>query len=138
MTNQEINEYLAEHLFGLKKGVDFGIMPEHKLKLINYTGLFSKCLNCKREKYTKNFADIECYKKPIDYINNYQQVLEKLAKDNINFEIAIKQDNHFLNNYGFAVKMIDTGSIRNGIGCGDTIGEALCIAAIEYLKGDIK
>jgi len=98
MTNQEINEYLAEHLFKLERGVGFGLWE-------------NDCPN---------------------YIENWQRVVAKMIKD---FLLEINICPNGLKE--FEVEFIDWDlkfdEQQESQSC-KTIGEAVCRAAVEYLK----
>lgn len=101
MNNQEINEYLAEHLFGLS--TDIYHLTKHY-----YTG------------------------NP-DYISNWQAVVEKLCdRVGVSFEILKNAKNENFAQVNWFNDFPCGQRFNNGYG--DSIGEAVCRAAVEYLK----
>jgi len=112
MTNQEINEYLAEHLFGLEKTIK-----------TSAGWLFRVELNCGGIT-TPN------------YIENWQSVVEKLEAKHghdIVFHLATDVSNHKNKMCKIELnKLHDNEQFFKEIG--KTIGEAVCRAAVEYLK----
>jgi len=118
MTNQEIREYLAENLDELK---------------------FSKTNGWYKETNDTNENSIK--RLPVDlpdYIENWQQVVEKLLT---NGDINCTQE-RFENEDGSVEWSAWISDATNQIIIehiiGDTIGEAVCLAMVEYLKRNKK
>jgi len=120
MTNNEINEYLAEHLFGW---VDF----EYEK---------TRCEGCgtlRPNSVKKCCGKIINHKIELpNYIENWQQVVEKLQSiPNIKGMIYSIQEGGEIFQFAFTITTYDDMDYyENGI----TIGEAVCRAAVEYLK----
>lgn len=189
MTSKEINEYLAENMFGLIRQKDFGEWSEHdwqrrsdevpwfiwkvipdkenNIEGIQYTEEERKalqqtyteenektrheseidtfgyssgycngpacrrcdhsfCMHCTDDYDTKIKAG-PCTVDAPNYTKNYEVVVKKLLKNGQDSVIS------FGTNENYTVTYTDMylGSLT---GYADTIGEAVCLCAIEYLK----
>lgn len=121
----EVNEFLAEKLFGLKQGVDFGELFEYKHDNPYGGRLVKLCKKC------YEIHDPVCYTKAPDYIKNYQPILEKLRnteKELCEIELC------FRNKEGFCSCDICIGGHPTYSGKSKDIGEAICNAAVSYLQ----
>ena len=126
---QEVNEFLVEHLFGI-----FICDKYEKCKKCKDT---SKCL------YGKAWNEVKSNPKNVeDYCTNAMPVLEKLG-ENALFYIQIARTSFGCGeSKKFQVEICDDGNFEiknNVIAFGNTIHEAVCRCAVEYLKikGDL-
>lgn len=149
MTNKEINKFLSDSLFGWKCGIDYDYPINHNLSWYSAEELGDEeggyiCSHCK-ELFAKSEAENEtCYKyPPYNFFLNYQQVLEKLEPlenhNEIHWTIQKYDDG-----YSASISYSYDGEIIGGCKSvtesyvksdGYTLGEAICRAANNYLKG---
>lgn len=111
MDKKEINEYLAEHLFGPKRGVDFG----KECKPASYQ---LSCCECSRPCNTP------------DYTADWHNVIERCSLQTDGFKMTFR-------NFGDkgAEVYLSADNINGVIMTdGHTLGEAVCRAVVEYLK----
>ena len=135
MTNKEINEYLAENMFGLVRQKDFGEWKEHDWQkdddgsIDNWAFSLGYCNGpmCQRchhffcehcsKDYEKELHAGPCVIEAPDYIKNYELVIAKCK--------------------GLAIKKCNTQWIvvyNNHRGISKDLGKAICAAAITYLQ----
>lgn len=138
MTDKEINEYLAENLFGLVRQKDFGEWNEHDWEreddgsIDNWASSYefcngprcsrcwySFCEHCVKDYQEALKKDLPCIKEAPNYIKNYQDVLYKAEAF-----VLKKQSNS--NNFE---------AYFNGYKATDfDLGRAVCLAAINCIK----
>lgn len=143
MNKKEINEYLAEHLFGLKKGVDFGepesfCCKEQEEHFFEYGHIASKgyggidwiCTECGAvlDERIIGLSPLE------DYTENYQQILEKLQEIITPRKNIMIDFNSLLGKVTVYKGFSYCGYEWECCGSGDTIGEAVCKCAVVYLQ----
>lgn len=139
MTDKEINEYLAEHMFGLVRQKDFGEWEEHDWRRNNKGEIdefemcvefhngpmcnrcyHSFCMHCSDD-YERELHEGPCVVEAPDYILNIKEVIDKaqmiVIKREVNREVY---EVHF---NGYKAEDID-------------FGKAICLSAIEWLKGE--
>lgn len=140
MEQKEINEYLAEHLFGLKKDIDFGETFNHKIDLSKGTRDSAPCEKCYKyfslaQIQSEAMNRYSCVQKLApNYIENYQQVLEKLVTTP-HFCLTVQKTATTQAGKIFMCTIDSHDNVFEDVfGYGDTIGEAVCKCAIEYLK----
>lgn len=137
MTDKQINEFIAEKMFGLVRQKDFGEWEEHDWEKnkdgsidewamgIGYCNgpactrcHHSFCMHCS-DNYEKELHEGPCMVDAPNYIEYYQQVIDKAQA------IVIKKQS---NRNIFEVYF-------NGSKAEDKVlGKAICLSAIEYLK----
>lgn len=141
MTNEEINEYLAENLMGLERNNDFGECEcEFESGFIGF-----HCKNCGKTRDTDpefdEYVTDYCYKEAPNYIEEWQQVIHKFIENfdsNISFfKLGTIPETYAcgIDNYTCPITDDPIYAIQEE---GDTIGEAVCKAVVEFLKGGNK
>lgn len=131
MTAQQTNEFLAEKMFGLKRGVDFDYPVKHSLSWYSADELGDEeggwiCSHC-RDLFADGYENDTCYKQPApDYVSEYWRVLEKLLHNGQDCTITLDTQ------YGYVAAYVDMQS--HIIGRSDTLGKAICRVAVDYLK----
>ena len=120
MTNQEINEYFAEHLFDI-------VVCDTK----PYCKKCKDTSTCKHKGYLTNKEWV------VNYIENWQAVVEKVCRNEM-VDVVIKR---FGKNPTCTIRWQDWKAnddkysrCKRKYASGNTIGEAVCLAAVEYLK----
>lgn len=137
MTDKEINEYLAENMFGLIRQKDFGEWTEHDWRKNNKGEIdkfaseyefhngpscsrcyHSFCMQCS-DNYEKELHKGPCIVESPNYIEDYQKIIHKAEAI-----VIKKQSNLNIFEVYFNGSKAEDRDLR----------KAICLSAINYLK----
>ena len=142
MTNKEINEYLAENMFGLIRQKDFGEWNEHDFERDNDGEIddwafsigycngpvcqrcyYSFCKHCVDNYQDALKDDLPCVVEAPDYISDFKQVLDKAEAFVIKNQSNLSYYEVYFNGYKATNK---------------DLGKAICLAAIKWLREKVE
>lgn len=138
MDDKQINEFLAENMFGLVRQKDFGEWSEHDWERdkngeiddfafgVGYCNgpmckrcFYSFCEHCEDDYEKALKEDLPCVKEAPNYIKDYKPVLDKAEA------FVIKKQS----NKGFYEVYFNGCKAEN-----KDLGRAICLSAISYFK----